>query len=332
MLIDSSARGVYVIATTPFLVNGSIDLRSIDRMVDFYIAGGATGITVLGQMGEAPKLDEQEAVEVASRVISQSSVPVVVGVSSPGFAAMRSLSRAVMDAGAAGVMIAPPVQLRTDDQIVTYYRQAAEAIGPDVPFVIQDYPLTFTVVMTPGVIRRIVNENSSCVMLKHEDWPGLEKISTLRGFERDGSMRHISILCGNGGLFLDFEVERGADGAMTGYCFPEMLVEVVRLNAAGQRDAAHDIFNAHLPLVRYEQQAGIGLAVRKYVLMRRGVLASDTQRKPAAVLTSQAKSEIEYLLSRIARVDKRAALTPLSASTDAGISVSASGTSQKAMS
>jgi 4-hydroxy-tetrahydrodipicolinate synthase len=215
---------------------------------------------------------------------------------------------------------------------VTYYRQAAEAIGPDVPFVIQDYPLTFTVVMTPGVIRRIVNENSSCVMLKHEDWPGLEKISTLRGFERDGSMRHISILCGNGGLFLDFEVERGADGAMTGYCFPEMLVEVVRLNAAGQRDAAHDIFNAHLPLVRYEQQAGIGLAVRKYVLMRRGVLASDTQRKPAAVLTSQAKSEIEYLLSRIARVDKRAALTPLSASTDAGISVSASGTSQKAMS
>jgi len=214
--------------------------------------------------------------------------------------------------------------LKTDDQIVTYYRQAAEAIGPDVPFVIQDYPLTVTVVMTPGVIRRIVNENSSCVMLKHEDWPGLEKISTLRGFERDGSMRHISILCGNGGLFLDFEVERGADGAMTGYCFPEMLVDVVRFSEAGQRDAAHDIFNAHLPLVRYEQQAGIGLAVRKYILMRRGVLASDTQRKPAAVLSSSAKDEIEYLLSCVGRVDKRAALTPLSASAVAELPVSAS--------
>jgi 4-hydroxy-tetrahydrodipicolinate synthase len=310
MSIDSSARGVYVIAPTPFLEDGRIDARSIDRMVQFFIECGATGITVLGQMGEASKLDQQEAVEVVSRVIRGSSVPVVVGVSSPGFAAMRSLSRTVMDAGAAGVMIAPPVQLRTDDQIVTYYRQAAEAIGLDVPFVIQDYPLTFSVVMTPAVIRRIVSENSSCVMLKHEDWPGLEKISTLRGFERDGSMRHISILCGNGGLFLDFEVERGGDGAMTGYCFPEMLVDVVRLTAAGQRDEAHNIFNAHLPLVRYEQQPGIGLAVRKYVLMRRGILTSDAQRKPAAVLSSCARGEVEYLLSCLARLDKRADLGP----------------------
>jgi 4-hydroxy-tetrahydrodipicolinate synthase len=330
MLIDSTARGVYVIAPTPFHEDGRVDADSIDRMVDFYMECGATGITVLGQMGEAPKLDEQEAVEVASRVIRRSSVPVVVGVSSPGFAAMRSLSRTVLDAGAAGVMIAPPAQLRTDDQIVTYYRQAAEAIGPGVPFVIQDYPLTFTVVMTPGVIRRIVNENSSCVMLKHEDWPGLEKISTLRGFERDGSLRHISILCGNGGLFLDFEVERGADGAMTGYCFPEMLVDVVRFTAAGQRDAAHNIFDAHLPLVRYEQQPGIGLAVRKYVLMRRGVIASDAQRKPAAALSSQAREEVEYLLSTIARTDKRADLGKRAAPSGTGVPVSGFREAQKA--
>ena len=71
-----------------------------------------------------------------------------------------------------------------------------------MPFVLQDYPLTFSVQMTPGVIRRIVTGVPSCTMLKHEDWPGLEKITTLRGFERDGSMLHIPILCGNGGLFL----------------------------------------------------------------------------------------------------------------------------------
>lgn len=221
---------------------------------------------------------------------------------------MRALSNAVMDVGASGVMIAPPPSLRTDDQIVNYYNQASEAIGSNVPFVIQDYPLTFTVVMTPAVIRRIVSQNSSCVMLKHEDWPGLEKISILRSFERDGSMRHISILCGNGGLFLDFESERGADGAMTGYCFPDMLVELNRLARAGKRDSAHDLFDLHLPLIRYEQQAGLGLAVRKYVLMRRGILTSDTQRLPAISLSTAAKAEIDYLLSRIARSDKRAAL------------------------
>jgi 4-hydroxy-tetrahydrodipicolinate synthase len=211
-----------------------------------------------------------------------------------------------MDGGAAAVMIAPPSALRTDDQIVSYYAGAAEAIGPDVPFVIQDYPLTTTVVMTPGVIRRIVTENPSCVMLKHEDWPGLEKISTLRRFEREG-MRHISILTGNGGLFLDFEMERGADGAMTGYCFPDMLVDVVRLSKSGQRDAAHDLFDAHLPLIRYEQQQGVGLAVRKYVMMRRGIIASEAQRKPGPALGAAARTEVDYLLGRLARADGRAA-------------------------
>ena len=96
MFIDSSARGVYVIAPTPFLVDGSVDVPSIDRMVDFYLECGTNGITVMGQMGEAPKLDEQEAVEIASRVIRRAGVPVIVGVSAPGFAAMRSLSRTVM--------------------------------------------------------------------------------------------------------------------------------------------------------------------------------------------------------------------------------------------
>ena len=304
----SNARGVCVIAPTPFLDDGRIDNASVDRMTDFFLAAGVSGITVLGQMGEAPKLDHAEALEVAQRVIRRATVPVIVGVSAPGFAGMRSLARASMEAGAAGVMIAPPNTLRTDEQIVGYFRQAAEAIGHDVPFVLQDYPLTFSVVMTPAVIRRIVTENPSCVMLKHEDWPGLEKISALRGFERDGSMRHISILCGNGGLFLDFELERGADGAMTGYCFPDMLVDVVRLHGEGRRDGMHDLFDAHLPLIRYEQQSGIGLAVRKYVLMRRGVIATETQRRPAVPLSPAARAEVDYLLARVGKVDVRAAL------------------------
>lgn len=308
MPLDHTAKGVYPIAPTPFHADGQVDYASIDRMTDFYRSVGSTGMTVLGVMGEAPKLDGTEALEIARRFIRRAEgLPVIVGVSAPGFAAMRALARNAMEAGAAGVMIAPPNTLRTDDQITTYYRQASEAIGEDVPFVIQDFPQTFSVVMTNAVIRRIVQENAACVMLKHEDWPGLEKISALRGFQADGSMRPISILCGNGGLFLDFEVERGADGAMTGYAFPDMLCDVVRLQAEGQRDAAHDLFDAHLPLLRYEQQQGpTGLAVRKYVMARRGIIASDAQRKPGASLTAKAKAEVEYLLSRVARHDPRA--------------------------
>src|SRR5258705_9838002 len=302
------AKGVYVIAPTPFHADGRIGESSIDRMCDFFVKAGVDGMTVLGQLGEAPKMSHEESVGIVKRVMSRVRLPVVVGVSAPGFAAMRALARDVMALGASGVMIAPPNTLRTDDSIVQYYKQASEAIGADVPFVIQDYPLTFSVQMTPAVIRRIHIDNPACWFLKHEDWPGLEKISQLRAWEKDGSMRRLPILIGNNALFLDFEMERGADGANTGYCFPDMLVDGARLSREGRRDEAHDLFDAHLPLVRYEQQPGPGLAVHKYVMMRRGVIASDTLRRAGAPLTLAARAEVDYLLARLARTDPRARL------------------------
>ncbi|HEY1821359.1 MAG TPA: dihydrodipicolinate synthase family protein [Trebonia sp.] len=291
--------GVYAIVPTPFSDDGSVDVASLDRLIDHYEGIGVTGLTVLGQMGEAPKLEFEESTGIVTRILGRTRLPVVVGVSAPGFASMAKLTAASMDAGAAGVMIAPPNTLRTDDQIVSYYKNAAAAIGESTPVVVQDYPLTFSVVMSPAVIRRMVNEIGGIVALKHEDWPGLEKISALRESERTGAMRPISILCGNGGLFLDFELERGADGAMTGYCYPELLLSLVNLAKRGARDEAHDVFDAHLPLLRYEQQPGLGLAVRKYAMQQRGLISSDFQRSPAVPLSLTAKAEVSYLMRRL---------------------------------
>src|ERR1700726_2276328 len=176
--LTHKAAGTFAIAPTPFHDDGRIDDKSIDRLTDFYAEVGCDGVTVLGILGEAPKLEGSEAEEVAKRFVKRAkNMQIIVGVSAPGFAAMRSLTCATMDAGAAGVMIAPPPSLRTDDQIVTYFTQAVEAIGTDVPWVLQDYPLLLSVIMTPKVIRRIITDCLSCVMLKHEDWPGLDKIS-----------------------------------------------------------------------------------------------------------------------------------------------------------
>jgi 4-hydroxy-tetrahydrodipicolinate synthase len=314
MKLTSKAAGTFAIAPTPFFDDGRIDDASIDRLTDFYASIGCDGVTVLGILGEAPKLESAESESVATRFIKRagSKLQVIVGVSAPGFAAMRTLALKSMDAGASAVMIAPPPHLRTDEQITTYFKQATDAIGDDVPWVLQDYPLTLNVIMTPAVIRKIIMDSTSCVMLKHEDWPGLEKITALRNFQKDGSLRELSILTGNGGTFLDFEMERGADGAMTGYAFPEMLIDVVNLSKKGERDRAHDMFDAHLPLVRYEQQPGVGLSVRKYVLQKRGIIASSAQRKPGPVLSAPARAEVDYLLSRVAHYDKRANLQPQS--------------------
>jgi 4-hydroxy-tetrahydrodipicolinate synthase len=291
--------GVYVIMPTPFTDDGAVDLTSVGRLLDFYEGLGVAGVTILGQLGEAPKLEAAESAAVVRQVLGRTRLPVVVGVSAPGFASMSRLAAVATDAGAAGVMIAPPPALRTDDQIVAYYQRAAVAVGPSTPVVVQDYPLTFSVVMSPAVIQRLVNEIPSVAALKHEDWPGLEKITALRESERAGTMRPLSILCGNGGLFLDFELERGADGAMTGYCYPEMLLSLVNLNRRGARDEAHDVFAAHLPLLRYEQQPGAGLAVRKYALKKRGLISSDFQRDPAVRLSPVAEAEVSFLMGRL---------------------------------
>jgi len=301
--LNEEARGVYVIALTPFTETGDLDLDSTDRMVDFYLERGATGLTVLGMMGEAQKLTIEESQTYVRRILRRvdGRVPVVAGVSAAGFAQMQALTSMVMDDGAAGVMIAPPSSLRNDQQIVTYYKQAAEFIG-DTPFVLQDFPLVTSVTIPVSVIQTIIDQIPTCVCLKHEDWPGLSKITALRTASETSGKRRISILCGNGGVFLPEELARGADGAMTGFAYPEMMRDVVRYSEQGNPERAQDIFDAYLPLARYEQQPGLGLSIRKYIMAKRGAIATPTLRKPGGALSPADVSEIERL---IARQDRR---------------------------
>lgn len=297
-LLDVTAKGVFVISATPFTDDGAIDLESLDRATDFYFEKGADGITILGMMGEAPKLTMAESNDVAARAIARAGDrPVIVGCSSPALAAIGELGKSVMDMGAAGIMVAPPGTLKTDGQIVAYYHDVAQALGDGVPIVLQDFPLATNVHIAPEVISRIVADIPDMVMLKHEDWPGLSKITAIRNAEGEGQ-RRISILCGNGGVFLPEELARGADGAMTGFGYPEMMVEVVALVAKGDKDRAQDIFDAYLPLIRYEQQPGVGLAARKHVLAKRGVIASPMIRPPGRGLSAEAQAEVNRLISR----------------------------------
>jgi 4-hydroxy-tetrahydrodipicolinate synthase len=305
MKLDASARGVYLITVTPFTESGALDLDSTDRMVDFCLDKGVTGLTVLGIMGEATKLTAEESTVFVRRVLARVAgrVPVVVGASAPGFAPMAELTQSVMALGASGVMVAPPSTVRTDDQIVAYFDMVQETLGANVPWVLQDHPVATGVQMSTSVILRILKNSPGCVMLKHEDSPGLAKLSAIRAAGDRGEARRVSILTGNGGgLFLPEELSRGADGAMTGFAYPEMMVDVCRAHAAGNVDLAHDIFDAYLPLARYEQQAGIGLAVRKHILAQRGVIASAAVRKPGPKLSATDIADIAFLT---ARQDKR---------------------------
>jgi 4-hydroxy-tetrahydrodipicolinate synthase len=302
-LLDESARGVFIIAVTPFADNGTLDLKSLERLIGFYIDAGVHGITLLGMMGEAQKLTYDEARLVIQASLRQvaGEVPVVVGVSSPGLATLAALTSDAMSLGAAAVMVAPPAGLVTDEQVEGYVHQLCRAIGEDVPLVLQDYPQASGVHLSVAVLNRLIDDLPQIKVLKHEDCPGLGKLTRLRaGAARDGR-RRIAVLVGNGGLYYPLELGRGADGAMTGFAYPEVLVEVYERFAAGREEAAFELYDAYLPLIRYEQQPGVGLAIRKEILHRRGVIACPALRPPGARLDAIDRAELDQLIARLER-------------------------------
>lgn len=300
--LDESARGVFIISATPFTDDGAVDQASTDRMVEFYLESGVAGLTILGVMGEAPKMSPDESSAFCDQVLRRvdGRVPVVVGVSAPSLNAIVTLTGRVMDLGAAGVMVSPMPGLRTDEAIEGYFHTVCDALG-DVPIVLQDYPPASGVYMSVPLLNRLFADLPSLKILKHEDWPGLRKITKFRAAEATGAHRRISILVGNGALFLPLELQRGVDGGMTGFAFPDMLVQVCEIYAAGDPQAAEDLFDAYLPLVRYEQQIGIGLAIRKETMRRRGVIASAKTRAPGPSLDADDLAELDHLIERLKR-------------------------------
>jgi 4-hydroxy-tetrahydrodipicolinate synthase len=301
--IGPNTNGVYIISVTPFKDQGDIDWASVDSLVEFYIAKGVSGVTILGMMGEAHKLAETESAAFAKYFIERVAgrVPVIVGVSNAGVDSLVDLSKSVMDAGAGGIMIAPAAGLKTEVQIRDYFATVFKRLGPSVPVCFQDYPLGTGVNISVPAFLQLVDDHPSLVMFKHEDWPGLKKLQQVRRACDGQARRRISILCGNGGLYLPQELHRGADGAMTGFAFPEMLVDVCKAFFAGHSEDAEDLFDIYLPLVRHEQQIGIGLAIRKEILGRRGAIRSAAVRMPGPRLDKDDLEELDRLMQRLER-------------------------------
>ena len=301
--IDEQSQGVFIISTTPFSNDGSIDFVSVDSLVEFYIDKRVTGMTILGMMGEANKLSANESEIFVKHVIERvnNRIPVLVGVSDTGLQNLVRLSQFSMDSGCAGVMVAPISGLNTETKLYGYFDQVFDVLGPDVPVCYQDYPQSTGVHISVECFNRLVKDFPQLVMLKHEDCPGLGKLTQVRDTAKSQNLRRVSILTGNGGLYLPQELARGADGAMTGFAYPEMLVEVVSLHAEGKAENAEDLFDAYLPLVRYEQQPGFGLAVRKEVLRQRGAIACALSRSPGPGLSQSDQKELSKLIVRLER-------------------------------
>jgi 4-hydroxy-tetrahydrodipicolinate synthase len=294
------SSGLVAVAVTPMHPDGEVDLASLASLIDFYVDCGATGVALLGVMGEANRMSDADARELvtATMAVLDSRVPAIVGVSDSSLARVAQLSRYAQDAGAAGVLLQPLAGLAGDKNIVNYFRQAEESIGTGVPICVQDFPKASGVHLSVEAWKAIVEACTSVLMLKAESEPGLDKLTAIRSAEATG-LRRVPILTGNNGIHLVQELERGADGAMTGFAFPDVLARVMNQFSAGDVDGAADLFDDYLPVNRHELRMGI--SVRKEILRRRGVIAHAGVRYPAAPLSEQSHGELTRLLERLER-------------------------------
>lgn len=297
-------EGVFSVLPTPFLEDGAVDHESLRRVIDLFIAGGVNGLTALGVTSEAARLTERERAMVLETVMHQTArrIPVVAGTTADGLRTCIEYTRIARASGAAAVMISPPrLPKLNSDAVVGHFAAVAEAV--DIPIVVQDFPPVSGFTMEPLLLARIARVVPSARTIKLEDPPTPLKIVKIlqaaQGLE-------VSIFGGLGGVFLLEELMAGASGAMTGFAYPEILVEIVQAYRSGNLDLAADVFYRSVALMRFEFQEGIGMAIRKEVLRRRGALRHAGVRAPGVSLDPGTSAALDRILAWTGRAAHKA--------------------------
>ncbi len=286
--------GVIPILATPFQDDESLDLESWRRLLEFMVSIGVDGVTILGVLGESARLSDDERailIESAAAVVA-GRIPILVGTSHAGTRTTAQLSRMAQDLGADAVMVTPAKEpVPNDDRVVELYQAIANAIS--IPIVMQDHPASSEVQLPVALVLRVLRAVPSIGCVKEEAVPTAPKIRQVRaGFTE----RPISILSGLGALYAPFDLEAGADGFNTGFAFPEVLQALV--SAARKQDwpSVHRVYARLAPLIVFEQQPGV--AIRKELLRRRGLLASARVRHPGQTFSPAQGAQLDGLLAR----------------------------------
>ncbi|HSL50318.1 MAG TPA: dihydrodipicolinate synthase family protein [Candidatus Deferrimicrobiaceae bacterium] len=292
--------GIFHILATPFREDGVLDTEGLPRLVEAALGTGVTGLTILGIAGEAHRLTDEERRRVVEIAVKETRgrVPVAVGVSASGTHLATAFARMAREHGADALMVAPPAGLKNLDAVAEYYRAVAAATG--LPIVLQDEPVTTQVNMPAPFIAQLCAEIARIEAVKLEEPPTLPKITRLRALFGT----RVAIFGGLGGVYFFEELSRGADGAMTGFPYPEALRAIRDHFVAGRRDEARALFYRWLPLIRYESQPGAtpgtAVGIRKEILRRRGWIASALVRPPAPVLDAATHAELGEILAAVA--------------------------------
>jgi 4-hydroxy-tetrahydrodipicolinate synthase len=286
--------GVFSVLPTPFGPSGDIDVESLKRVIDLFLADEVNGFTALGVTSEVARLTDTERDTVLETIVAHVNgrVPIVAGTTAEGLRTCIDYTRRASAAGASAVMISPPRMLKINsDAVARHFSEVAAAV--EIPIIVQDYPPISGYAMEALLLARIAREVPAARTIKLEDPPTPLKTSRILEHAKGIDVR---IFGGLGGVFLLEELMAGAAGAMTGFAFPAVLVQIVRLFRAGHIDEAADLFYRKVPLMRFEFQEGIGMAIRKEVLRRRGAIAHAGIRLPGGALDAATMDALDRVM------------------------------------
>ena len=281
---------------TPFDSNGEVDTASFGRLVGAARTANCTGVVTLGVMGEAHRLTDAERAPIIDAVVAAAGDDLTVTVGSSAESG-RALAARVSDAqsgGATAVMIAPAKMMKPNPPATYAYYAAAQEVTK-IPIVVQDLPEQTGVHFDPAFIGKLHSELPDAKYLKLEDPPTPQKITRVI----DATKGTMGIFGGLGGAFLFEELRRGAIGTMTGFAYPEVLVAIHKYITSGDLERARSIFYEWIPLIRYENSSGIGLAIRKEIMKRRGFITTADIRPPSPSIDDTTREELDDLMNSI---------------------------------
>ena len=293
---EDSLNGIHFMLPTPFTPGGDVDTAPLSRLVEAAAQAGCRGVVTLGVMGEAHRLLDSERRPIIDAVVSAANgrLTVTVGISADSNRAVAARAKEAESAGATAVMASPARLAKPNPQATyAYYASIQEAV--DVPIVVQDLPEQTGVHMDPAFIAKLNSELPSAKYLKLEDPPTPPKVTRVLALTGDG----MGVFGGLGGAFLFEELRRGAVGTMTGFAYPEVLVAVNRHMLEGDTESARNVFYRWLPLIRYENQQGIGLSIRKHIMTKRGFLTGPDVRPPSPTIDEATREELEDILAHM---------------------------------
>jgi 2-keto-3-deoxy-L-arabinonate dehydratase len=290
--------GVFPIAPTTFDDRGELDLDSQRRAIDFMVDSGVDGICILANFSEQFSLTDSERELLTTTILEHvgGRVPIIVTTSHFSSRVAAERSRRAQEVGARMVMLMPPYHgatFRADEQgILEHYGRVADAIS--IPIMVQDAPASGTP-LSATFLARMAREIPLLAYFKIEVPGAAAKLRALIGLAGDAIEGPFD---GEESITLIPDLDAGATGTMPSGMIADVLGKVVRLYLGGDRDAAVELWERHLPLINFENRQ-CGLRACKALMEEGGIIRSAACRHPLVPLPEPTRVGLVELARRV---------------------------------